>query len=148
MFDRFSDRARTAMMNARKAAQSMRHDHIGPEHILLGLIDEGHGVGQTVLRRQVDLAQVRDRIETSIATCDEAPLERKQFPFTADAKQALEFTLEEALALGHDPIGTGHLLLGILRVPSCCAARVLVDHGVDLELVRRDVLAIDSPPPK
>lgn len=93
----------------------------------------------TVLRRHgVDLAGVRREVERRIATGDDVPAPRGPLPFTAEAKKVLESALEEAALLRHADLGTGHLLLGILRV-DCCAARVLVDHGVDPDRVRRDV---------
>jgi hypothetical protein len=145
MFDRFTDLAKKAITVARKEAQRLRHETIGTEDLLFGLADEGSGVAVEVLRELgVDLKALR-----SVAGVNEkdrpeggSPPIRAALPFSPEAKAALGWTLEEASELGHDHIGTEHLLLGLLREASHPAARLLLDRGVGLETVRSRVQAI------
>ncbi|MFO0932393.1 MAG: Clp protease N-terminal domain-containing protein [Planctomycetota bacterium] len=139
MFDRFTDRARKAIGLARHEAQRFNHDFIGPEHVLLGLVREGGGVGATALQRLgLDLGAVRVELERRL-TPGARTVTFGQLPFTADAKQLLERSLEEASRLGHTYIGTEHLLLGLLRVEAGVAAQVLATLGVRLDAARAEI---------
>ncbi len=143
MFDRFTDRARRVMQLARAEAVRLNHDYIGTEHVLLGLIQEGSGVAASVLRNLgVDLQRIRQEIERTVRR-GTAPAPRTgQLPFTPRAKKVLEFAIEEANSLGHNYIGTEHLLLGLLRETSGRAAKVMEALGVRLRDVREEVLEL------
>ena len=137
-FRRFTDRARRAICLAQEEALLLRHDHVGTEHLLLGLLDEGEGVAAKALESLgVSREAVRAQVEEIIGHGTNPPA--GQVAFTASAKKVLELSLREALALGHHYIGTEHLLLGLLRERDGVAARVLVrlgaDHGRVLERV-------------
>ncbi|HEY7515471.1 MAG TPA: Clp protease N-terminal domain-containing protein, partial [Vicinamibacteria bacterium] len=115
MFDRFTDRARKVVGWSRQEAQRFQHDYIGTEHILLGLIREGGGVAADVLRNlSVDPLRVREEVEKRMKA-GTASVTMGQLPFTPRAKRVLELSLEEARDLGHNYIGTEHLLLGLIR---------------------------------
>jgi ATP-dependent Clp protease ATP-binding subunit ClpA len=140
MFDRFTDRARVVMALARKEAQRFNHDFIGTEHILLGLIGEGRGVAAHVLKNLgVEIDQIRREIEKNVQSGPPV-VTMGQLPFTPRAKKVLELSMEEANELGHNYLGTEHLLLGLLRENDGVAARVLLDLGLKLEEVRNEVL--------
>ncbi len=142
MFDRFTDRARKVMALARKEAQRFNHDFIGTEHILLGLIQEGSGVAANVLKNLgVEITKIRSEIEKNVQS-GPSMVTMGQLPFTPRAKKVLELSMEEANELGHNYIGTEHLLLGLLRENDGVAAQVLLDLGLKLEEVRNEVLEL------
>jgi ATP-dependent Clp protease ATP-binding subunit ClpC len=142
MFDRFTDRARKVMGLARQEAQRFNHEYIGTEHILLGLIQEGSGVAANVLRNlDVDLEKIRREIE-KIVHSGPPMVTMGQLPFTPRAKKVLELSVEEATNLGHNYIGTEHLLLGLIRENEGVAAQVLMNLGLKLEEVREEVLEL------
>ncbi|RKY18272.1 MAG: NDP-hexose 4-ketoreductase [Planctomycetota bacterium] len=140
MFDRFTDRARKVMNLAKAEAQRLNHEYIGTEHILLGLVQEGSGVAANVLRSMdVDLKRIRTEIEKLVkGSATMVPM--GNLPFTPRAKKVLELSLEEASQLGHNYIGTEHLLLGLIKESEGIAARVLTNLSVKLEDVREEVL--------
>ncbi len=142
MFDRFTDRARKVMGLARQEAQRFNHDYIGTEHILLGLIQEGSGVAADVLKNlDVDPKKIRQEIE-KLVSHGTTMVTMGQLPFTPRAKKVLELALEEASNLGHNYIGTEHLLLGLIREQEGIAAQVLQNLSVRLEDVREEVLEL------
>jgi ATP-dependent Clp protease ATP-binding subunit ClpC len=142
MFDRFTDRARKVMQLARSEAMRFNHEYIGTEHILLGLIQEGSGVAANVLKNLgLDLAKIRHEVEKTVQTGQSGAV-IGQLPFTPRAKKVLEFAVDEATALGHNYIGTEHLLLGLLRESGGKAAQVLLNLGVRLEEAREEVLEL------
>ncbi|MEZ0230266.1 MAG: ATP-dependent Clp protease ATP-binding subunit, partial [Planctomycetota bacterium] len=142
MFDRFTDRARKVMGLARQEAQRFNHEYIGTEHILLGLIQEGSGVAANVLRNlDVDLDKIRREVE-KIVQSGPSMVTMGQLPFTPRAKKVLELSVEEASNLGHNYIGTEHLLLGLIRENEGVAAQVLMNLGLKLEEVREEVLEL------
>ena len=142
LYDRFTDRARKVMAYARQEAQRFNHDYIGTEHILLGLIKEGSGVAANVLRNlDVDIKKIRLEVEKMVQSSPDVQT-KGQPPFTPRAKKVIEFSLEEARALGHNYIGTEHILLGLLRENEGVAAHVLMNLGVKLEDVREEVLGL------
>jgi ATP-dependent Clp protease ATP-binding subunit ClpC len=141
MFERFTDRARRVIVLAQNEARDLGHDHIGTEHILLALIDEGDGVAARALEALgVDRNAVRQQIEEIIGRGERAP--EGHIPFTQRAKKVLELSLREALQLGHHHIGTEHLLLGLIREGDGTAAQVLVSLGVDLNRTRQQVIVL------
>ncbi|MBI4879662.1 MAG: ATP-dependent Clp protease ATP-binding subunit [Planctomycetes bacterium] len=140
MFDRFTDRARKVMTLAKQEAQRFNHEYIGTEHILLGLIQEGSGVAASVLKNLgIDLRKIRAEIE-KLVKGSATMVTTGQLPFTPRAKKVLELSVEEASQLGHNYIGTEHLLLGLIKENEGIAARVLTNLGVKLEDVREEVL--------
>ncbi|MHC4938961.1 MAG: ATP-dependent Clp protease ATP-binding subunit [Planctomycetota bacterium] len=142
MFDRFTDRARKVMGLARQEAQRFNHDYIGTEHILLGLIQEGSGVAADVLKNlDVDLKKIRQEVE-KLVSHGTTMVTMGQLPFTPRAKKVLELAYEEASNLGHNYIGTEHLLLGLIREQEGIAAQVLQNIKVRLEDVREEVLEL------
>jgi ATP-dependent Clp protease ATP-binding subunit ClpC len=142
MFDRFTDRARRVMGLARQEAQRFNHEYIGTEHILLGLIQEGSGVAANVLRNlDIDLDKIRREVE-KIVQSGPSMVTMGQLPFTPRAKKVLELAVEEASNLGHNYIGTEHLLLGLIRENEGVAAQVLLNLGLKLEDVREEVLEL------
>jgi ATP-dependent Clp protease ATP-binding subunit ClpA len=141
MFERFTDRARRVIVLAQQDARMLSHDYVGTEHILLGLIDEGEGVAAKALESLgISLDAVRQQVEEIIGQGDEAPPRR--IPFTPRAKKVLELSLREALQLGHNYIGTEHILLGLIREGDGVAAQVLVRLGADLNRVRQQVIQL------
>ena len=141
MFERFTDRARQAILLAQEEARMLNHDYIGTEHILLGLIHEGEGVAAKVLESLgISLAAVRQQVEEIIGHGQQAP--SVHIPFAPRAKGVLELSLRESLQLGHGYIGTEHILLGLLREGDGVAAQVLVRLGADLDRVREQVLQL------
>ncbi len=140
MFERFTDRARKVMALANQEAQRFNHEYIGTEHILLGLIKEGTGVGATVLKKMnVDLRKVRLEVEKTVKSGPEM-VPMGKLPHTPRAKKVIEYAIEEARNLNHNYVGTEHLLLGLLREREGIAAKVLVSLGLKLEEVREEVL--------
>src|SRR5450756_1718650 len=139
MFERFTDRARRVVVLAQEEARMLNHNYIGTEHILLGLIHEGEGVAAKSLENLgISLDAVREQVQEIIGQGQQAP--SGHIPFTPRAKKVLELSLREALQLGHNYIGTEHILLGLIREGEGVAAKVLVKLGVDLERLRNQVL--------
>lgn len=139
MFQRFSDSARRVVVLAQEEARTLNHNYIGTEHLLLGLIQEGEGVAARVLESfQIDVEAVRMQVVELIGRGSSPP--SGHIPFTPRAKKVLELSLREALQLGHNYIGTEHILLGLIREGEGVAAKVLVKLGVDLERLRNQVL--------
>ncbi|NLE59793.1 MAG: ATP-dependent Clp protease ATP-binding subunit [Planctomycetes bacterium] len=140
MFERFTDRARKVMALANQEAQRFNHEYIGTEHILLGLVKEGSGVGANVLKNlDVDLRKVRLEVEKLVKSGPDMVTMGK-LPQTPRAKKVIEYAIEEARNLNHNYVGTEHLLLGLLREHDGVAAQVLMNLGLKLEDVREEVL--------
>ncbi|MBN1341877.1 MAG: ATP-dependent Clp protease ATP-binding subunit [Phycisphaerae bacterium] len=140
MFERFTDRARKVMALAHQEAQRFNHEYIGTEHILLGLVKEGSGVGANVLRNlNVELRNVRLEVEKLVKSGPEMVTMGK-LPQTPRAKKVIEYAIEEARNLNHNYVGTEHLLLGLLRERDGVAAQVLQNLGLKLDEVREEVL--------
>ena len=140
MFERFTDRARKVMALANQEAQRFNHEYIGTEHILLGLVKEGSGVGANVLKNlDVDLRKVRLEVEKLVKSGPDMVTMGK-LPQTPRAKKVIEYAIEEARNLNHNYVGTEHLLLGLLREHDGVAAQVLTNLGLKLEEVREEVL--------
>jgi ATP-dependent Clp protease ATP-binding subunit ClpC len=141
MFERFTDRARRAVVYAQDEARMLNHNYIGTEHILLGLIHEGEGLAARALKALgVSLDETRQEIEDIAGRGTkehEGPI-----PFTPRAKKVLELSLREALQLDHSYIGTEHILLGLMREGDGVAAQVLVRSGVDLNTARQEVIRL------
>ena len=143
MFERFTDRARRVVVLAQEEARMLNHNYIGTEHILLGLIHEGEGVAAKALESlNISLDAVRQQVEEMIGQGQQAP--SGHIPFTPRAKKVLELSLREALQLGHNYIGTEHILLGLIREGEGVAAQVLVKLGADLNKVRQQVIQLLS----
>ncbi len=143
MFERFTDRARRVVVLAQEEARLLNHSYIGTEHILLGLIHEGEGVAAKGLEALgISLEAVRAQVEEIIGQGGSSP--SGHIPFTPRAKKVLELSLREALQLGHNYIGTEHILLGLIREGEGVAAQVLVKLGADLGRVRQQVIQLLS----
>ena len=143
MFERFTDRARRVVVLAQEEARLLNHNYIGTEHILLGLIHEGEGVAAKALESLgISLEAVRSQVEEIIGQGGSSP--SGHIPFTPRAKKVLELSLREALQLGHNYIGTEHILLGLIREGEGVAAQVLVKLGADLSRVRQQVIQLLS----
>jgi ATP-dependent Clp protease ATP-binding subunit ClpC len=143
MFERFTDRARRVVVLAQEEARMLNHNYIGTEHILLGLIHEGEGVAAKALESMnISLEAVRQQVEEIIGQGQAAPT--GHIPFTPRAKKVLELSLREALQLGHNYIGTEHILLGLIREGEGVAAQVLQKLGADLNRVRQTVIQLLS----
>ena len=141
MYERFTDRARRAVVQAQEEARMLSHNYIGTEHILLGLIHERDGMAARALESLgISLDVVRQQVEELIGRGQQAPPEH--IPFTPRSKKVLELSLREALQLGHDYIGTEHILLGLIREGDGVAALVLVKLGGDLNRVREQVIQL------
>jgi ATP-dependent Clp protease ATP-binding subunit ClpC len=139
MFERFTDRAQRVVVLAQQEARRLNHNHIGTEHILLGIIHEGAGVATASLESLgISLEAVRQQVEGIIGQGLAAPA--GAIPYTPRAKKVLELSLREALQLGHNHIGTEHILLGLIREGRGAAAQVLVRLGADLARVREQVI--------
>ncbi|MBN1391762.1 MAG: ATP-dependent Clp protease ATP-binding subunit [Sedimentisphaerales bacterium] len=140
MFERFTDRARKVMALANQEAQRFNHDVIGTEHILLGLVKEGSGVGATVLKNfDVDIKKLRLEVEKHVKSGPDMVTMGK-LPQSPRAKKVIEYAIEEARALNHNYVGTEHILLGLLRESEGIAAQVLMSLGLKLEEVRQEIL--------
>ncbi len=140
MFERFTDRARKVMALANQEAQRFNHEYIGTEHVLLGLVKEGSGVGANVLKNlEVDLRKVRLEVERLVRAGPEMVTMGK-LPQTPRAKKVIEYAIEEARNLNHNYVGTEHILLGLLREHDGVAAQVLMNLSLKLEEVREEVL--------
>src|SRR2546430_1299454 len=143
MFERFTDRARRVVVLAQEEARMLNHNYIGTEHILLGLIHEGEGVAAKALESLgISLEAVRQQVEEIIGQGQQAP--SGHIPLTPRAKKVLELSLREALQLGHNYIGTEHILLGLIREGEGVAAQVLVKLGADLNQVREPEILKDK----
>jgi ATP-dependent Clp protease ATP-binding subunit ClpC len=143
LFERFTDRARRVLVLAQEEARLLNHSFIGTEHILLGLIHEGEGLAAKALESLgISLEAVREKVEETIGPAGTAPTGSP--PFTPRAKKVLELSLREALQLGHNYIGTEHMLLGLVREGEGVAAQVLVSLGADLSRVRQQVIQLLS----
>jgi len=141
MFERFTQRARRVVVLAQEEARLLNHNYIGTEHILLGLIREGEGVAAKALESLgISLDAVRQQVERIIGQGQQAP--SGHIPFTPRAKKVLELSLREAQQLGHNYIGTEHILLGLIREGSGVAAQVLVKLGADLNRTRQQVVQL------
>src|SRR6202158_863049 len=143
LFERFTDRARRVLVLAQEEARLLNHNFIGTEHILLGLIHEGEGVAAKALESLgISLEAVREKVEETIGPAGSSTTGSP--PFTPRAKKVLELSLREALQLGHNYIGTEHILLGLIREGEGVAAQVLVKLGADLSRVRQQVIQLLS----
>ncbi len=143
MFERFTDRARRVVVLAQEEARMLNHNYIGTEHILLGLIHEGEGVAAKALESMnISLQAVREQVTEIIGKGQSSP--SGHIPFTPRAKKVLELSLREALQLGHNYIGTEHILLGLIREGEGVAAQVLQKLGADLNRVRQQVIQLLS----
>ena len=142
MFERFTDRARRVVVFAQDEARGLNHNWIGTEHLLLAVIREGHGVGAKALESmQISLDAARQQVELMIGRGQE-PVGDGHIAFTPRAKKVLELSLREALQLGHNYIGTEHILLGLIREGDGVAAQVLVNLGADLNRARQQVIQL------
>ena len=141
MFERFTDRARRVVVLAEEEARMLNHNYIGTEHILLGLIHEGEGVAARALESLGIMHQtVRQQVEEIIGQGQQAP--SRSIPYTPRAEKVLNLALQEALQLGHNYIGTEHILLGLIREGQGVAAQVLVGLGADLNRVRQQTITL------
>jgi ATP-dependent Clp protease ATP-binding subunit ClpC len=146
VFERFTERARQVVVLAQDEARALGHGYIGTEHILLGILREEEGLGAQVLAALgVTDVEVRDRVARIDGRGDEIPI--GQIAFTPPAKRALELSLREALSLGHNHIGTEHLLLGLVRYNQGVGPQVLLELGIDAETVRGGVIRMLSGTP-
>ena len=142
MFNRFTERARKVILLAKEEAKRFNHDYIGTEHILLGLIREGEGVAAVVLQKiGVGLQQIRLEIE-KIVKPGPSTVISGDIPFTPKAKKAIELAGEEARSLGHNYIGTEHILLGLIKEGEGVASQVLLNMGMDLDKVRQEIVEL------
>jgi ATP-dependent Clp protease ATP-binding subunit ClpC len=146
MFERFTDRARRVVVLAQEEARLLNHNHIGTEHILLGLVHEDEGVAAQVLESlNIRLDAVRREVEELVDRGGSPPSEH--IPFTPGAKKVLELSLREAIERGHNYLGTEHILLGLLREGEGVACQVLVKLGANLPSVRARVLQLVAESP-
>ncbi|MFH1191473.1 MAG: Clp protease N-terminal domain-containing protein, partial [Candidatus Omnitrophota bacterium] len=142
MFNRFTERARKVIILAKEEARRFNHDYIGTEHILLGLIREGEGVAAAVLQKlDVSLENIRIEIEKLVQPGPTTQI-IGDIPFTPRAKKTLELAADEARSLGHNYIGTEHLLLGLIREGEGVASQVLLNLGLDLNGVRNEIMGL------
>jgi ATP-dependent Clp protease ATP-binding subunit ClpA len=144
MFERFTERARQVVVLAQDEARGLRHNYIGTEHLLLGLLREEKGIAAGVLASlDVTAEEVRAQVARIVGHGDETAT--GQIPFTPRAKRVLELSLREALTLGHNYIGSEHILLGVVAENEGVAARILLDFGAGPEKIRSEVLRFISP---
>ncbi len=135
MFERFAERARQVVVLAQDEARALKHNYIGTEHLLLGLLREEEGLAARVLwSLDITVDEVRAQVARIVGQGDEVTA--GQIPFTPRAKKVLELSLREAVSLGHNYIGTEHILLGLARENEGVAARILLDFGADAEKIR------------
>ena len=145
MFERFTERARQVIVLAQDEARVLKHNYIGTEHLLLGLLREEEGLAARVLESlDITIGEVRAQVARIIGQGDEVA--SGQIPFTPRAKKVLELSLREALSLGHNYIGTEHVLLGLARESQGVAARILLDLGADAEKIRNEIIRMLSGP--
>jgi ATP-dependent Clp protease ATP-binding subunit ClpA len=148
VFERFTERARQVVVLAQDEARVLKHNYIGTEHLLLGVLREEEGLGARVLEGlDVTLEEVRSQVSRIVGEGEE-PLVTGQIPFTPRAKKVLELSLREAMSLRHNYIGTEHILLGIVRENEGVAARILLDFDAGAETVRNEVFRMLSGPGK
>jgi ATP-dependent Clp protease ATP-binding subunit ClpC len=146
VFERFTERAKQVVVLAQDESRALGHNYIGTEHILLGLLREEEGLAARVLESfDVTVEEVRAQVERTIGRGEQPPT--GQIPFTPRAKKVLELALREALALGHNYIGTEHILLGVMRENRGVSARILLDFDVDAEKIRNETIRLLSGPP-
>jgi ATP-dependent Clp protease ATP-binding subunit ClpC len=146
VFERFTERAKQVVVLAQEEARALKHNYIGTEHILLGLLREEEGLAARVLERlDVTVEEVRAQVARIIGPGDE-PIVSGQIPFTPRAKKVLELSLREALSLKHNYIGTEHILLGLVRENEGVAARILLDFDADAEKIRNEIMSVLSGP--
>ena len=144
MFERFTERARQVVVLAQDEARALKHNYIGTEHILLGLLREEEGLAARVLDSlEITVEEVRAQVARIVGQGDEVTT--GQIPFTPRAKKVLELALREALSLGHNYIGTEHILLGLVRENEGVAARILLDFDADAEKIRNEIIRTLSP---
>ena len=142
MFNRFTERARKVILLAKEEAKRFNHDYIGTEHIMLGLVREGEGVAAAVLA-SLGLSSDKVRMEVEkLVQPGPATIVSGDIPFTPKAKKVIELAMEEARSLGHNYIGTEHLLLGLIREGEGVASQVLINLGLDLDKVRMEVMSL------
>jgi len=147
MYERFTDRARKVMQLANQEARHFRHEYIGTEHILLGLIKEGSGVAANVMKNlDLNLARVRSEVEKIVFPGPD-PVETGKMPQTPRAKKVIEYAIEESRRLKHNYVGTEHVLLGLLREEEGVASQVLMNLGLPLGDVRAEVMRLLGEPP-
>ena len=145
MFERFTERARQVVVLAQEEARSLKHNYIGTEHLLLGLLREEEGVAARVFDKlEISVEEVRAAVVRIVGSGEEVP--QGQIPFTPRAKKVLELALREALSLGHNYIGTEHILLGLIREEEGVATRILLDLDADPEKIRTEVMQLLSGP--
>ena len=145
MFERFTERARQVVVLAQEEARTLKHNYIGTEHILLGLLREEEGLAARVLESlDITVERVRAQVMRIVGSGEEVT--SGQIPFTPRAKKVLELALREALSLGHNYIGTEHILLGLVRENEGVAARILLDFDADSEKIRNEVIRMLSGP--
>jgi hypothetical protein len=145
MFERFTERARQVVVLAQEEARTLKHNYIGTEHILLGLLREEEGLAARVLESlEITVERVRGQVVRIVGSGEEVT--SGQIPFTPRAKKVLELALREALSLGHNYIGTEHILLGLVRENEGVAARILLDFDADSEKIRNEVIRMLSGP--
>jgi ATP-dependent Clp protease ATP-binding subunit ClpC len=145
VFERFTERARQVVVLAQEEARILKHNYIGTEHILLGLLREEEGLAARVLESlDITVERVRAQVVRIVGSGEEVT--SGQIPFTPRAKKVLELALREALSLGHNYIGTEHILLGLVRENEGVAARILLDFDADSEKIRNEVIRMLSGP--
>ena len=148
MFERFSDGSRKVVVHAQEEARALHHSWIGTEHLLLGLVGDHRSMGAIVLGSMgVTEDQVRDRLRHYMPTVEEKDAPSGHIPFTPRGKRVLELGLREALQLGHDFIGTEHILLALIKEEDGLAGQTLRDLGVRLDAAREQVIIRHPPPP-
>jgi ATP-dependent Clp protease ATP-binding subunit ClpC len=145
MFERFTERAKQVIVLGQDEARTLKHNYIGTEHILLGLLLEEEGLAARVLNSlDITVDEVRHQVARIVGQGDE--VSTAQLPFTPRAKKVLELALREALSLGHNYIGTEHILLGMVRENEGVAARILLDFDADAEKIRNEIIRMLSGP--
>ena len=145
MFERFTERARQVVVLAQEEARTLQHNYVGTEHILLGLLREEEGIAARALEAlEITVGRVREEVIRIVGWGEE--VESEQIPFTPRAKKVLELSLRESQSLGHNHIGTEHILLGLIREREGVAARILLDFDADPEAVRNEVIRMLSGP--
>src|SRR3954451_16395481 len=147
MFERFTERARQVVVLAQEEARTLKHNYIGTEHILLGLLREEEGLAARVLESlDITVERVRAQVVRIVGSGEEVT--SGQIPFTPRAKKVLELALREALSLGHNSIGTEHVLLGLVRENESVAARILLDFPADAVKLREEIIRIGGAGPR
>jgi ATP-dependent Clp protease ATP-binding subunit ClpA len=145
LFERFTERARQIVVLAQEEARTLRHDHIGTEHLLLGLLREQHGMGAKVLESfDIPVERVRGEVVRIVGVGDHA--DTGQLPFTPDAKRVLEAAVQEASSLGHNYIGTEHILLALITLSEGVSVRILADCNAQPDQIRSEVIRLLSGP--